>query len=251
MRKTSVYFISLLSVIFILPLEAQTTEIEPPDSVEIPLKIMAGIEVTGPVIYFTDKKILSAEGFVSLDLDENKSIFFGGGFADYEYSQYNYSFLSSGTFFKAGVDFNLMKPEKSMGKYRAGIGIHYGLSAFSSEIPSFTHENYWGITTSSVGRKNRLGHFIEATPGFRAEVLPHVTIGWSVVLRKLIYGGPKNEIKPIFMPGYGLGGKAFSTGINYYLVWHFSYKKIKVEIKPEPVEEPEEGAELQTTGITR
>jgi len=249
MRKICAYFISLA---VILPWNQAFGQKEPklPDTVDIPLKIRAWIEVAGPVIYLTDKNNLSCEGYLSADLNEKIGVFAGGGYANYKYSQYNYDYLSSGKYFKAGVDFNLMKPEKSIGKYWAGIGIHYGLSSYLTEVPAFSHENYWGKITSSISEQKRIGHFIEFAPGFRAEIFKGFTIGWAVTLRKLISAGTGKDLSPIFLPGYGTGNKSLSTGINYFLIFSFKYKTIKVEVKPEPVDETEEGATPPTQGGT-
>jgi len=238
MRKIYAYCINILLSFLWIPLTGQ--EAEPPDSVEIPLKIRAAVEITGPVIYFIDKDNLNLEGYLSADLNEKMSIYLGGGYSDYKYSQYNYSFLSKGIFLKAGTDFNLMRPEKAKGRYWAGLGIHYGLSLYSTEVPSFEHENYWGTTTSLVERKNNVGHFLELSPGFRAELFKNFTIGWSVTLKKLISAGTGKDLKPVYFPGYGLGSKSVSPGINYFIIWSIPFKKIKVEIKPELIEEPVE-----------
>ena len=84
-----------------------------PDTVTFPLKIRTGIDITGPVIYFTDKNILNAEGYISADLNEKLGVFLGAGYSDYKYSQYNYEYLTKGIFFRAGVDINILKPEVS------------------------------------------------------------------------------------------------------------------------------------------
>ncbi len=241
MTKTYAYSISILFTFLYAQLPGQNAE-ELPDTVEIPLKIRAGLEVAGPVIYFTDKNILSIEGHLSADLNEKIAIRLGGGYSDYKYSPYNFSFLSSGIFVKAGADFNFMKPKKSKGRYWTGIGIHYGLSSYTTEIPYFKHDNYWGPASSSAGQSRSLGHFIEVAPGFRAEIFKYMTIGWSLTFKKLISSGTGNDLKPVYLPGYGAGAKSVSTGINYYMIFTIPYKKIKVIIKPEPVEEPEEGA---------
>jgi hypothetical protein len=240
MRKTFVFIISLLFILINGTTIKGQDSVQFGDSVIIPLKIRIGIEVAGPVIYFTDKNILNVEGHLSTDINEKISIYLGGGYSNYKYSPYNYSFLSSGFFAKAGVDFNLMKPKKSKGRYWTGIGIHYGLSSYTSEIPYFKHDNYWGSASSSVGQSRSLGHFIEASPGFRAEIFKYMTIGWSLTLKKLISSGTSQDLKPLYLPGYGAGAKSVSTGINYYLIFTIPYKKIKVIIKPEPVEEPVE-----------
>lgn len=236
MRKTYVYIISLLFALSWIPVAGQKSEL--PDTVEIPLKFRIGLEVTGPVIYFTNKDNLNYEGYISADINEKNTVYLGGGYSDYKYSQYNYSFHSNGIYFKAGIDFNLMKPEKSVGKYWAGIGIHYGISSFASEIPSFQHDNYWGTTTSSVGQRSSLGHFFELAPGFRADIFKYFTIGWSVSLKKLLYSGTSKDLKPVYLPGYGNATKSVSPGINYFIILNVPFKKIKVVIEPEPVEEP-------------
>lgn len=206
------------------------------DSVDIPLKIRAGIDVTGPAIWFADKKVLNAEAYISADLNEKFALFIGAGYSDYSYSQYNYNYLSKGSFLKAGIDFNLLKPEVAAGKYWAGIGIRYGLSSFLSETPSFTHENYWGVTSLAIGSSRILGHYVEISPGFRAELFKNFSIGWSVNLRKLISPGLKKDLRPLWLPGYG-PGEPVSAGAAYYISWNIPFKKIRVGLKKEEQEE--------------
>lgn len=244
MRRTFVYIISILVAFSSFPVTAQDV---PQDSVLIPLKIRAGIEVAGPVIYLTDKNNLNFEGFISGDINEKISVLIGGGYSDFKFSQYNYDYLIKGVFFKAGADFNLLKPEMAHGKYWAGFGLHYGISSFTSETPFLKQENYWGSLSSSIATEKRWGHFIELSPGFRAELFRNFSIGWSISIRRLIYSGKDKDLRPIHIPGYGNGGKAFSTGINYFLIWNIPFKKIMVPIK---IEEPEEPEEIETPGNT-
>jgi hypothetical protein len=253
MCKTYLYIISIQLVLIylsgeIIAQEPATEEIQ--DSVTIPLKIRAGIEISGPVIYFTDKNILNAEGNLSADLNEKLAVFLGAGYSDFKYSQYNYEFQNKGVFFKAGIDINLLKPEVAKGKYWAGLGIRYGLSSFTSETPSFRHENYWGKTNSSLAPETSMGHYLEMSPGFRAELFNNFSIGWSISLRKLIYPGIKRDIRPIYFPGYGTAGESFSAGIGYFITWNIPFKKIRVAIKPEEPEEPlDEDMETPETGV--
>jgi hypothetical protein len=218
------------------------------DTILIPLKIKVGLEVSGPAIYFSEKKNLNAEGYISVDLNEKRSVVLGAGYLNYKYSQYNYNYLNKGFFVRTGIDFNLLKPEKSMGKYWAGIGLRYGLSVFTSEVPSFQQENYWGITSSSIARKTNWGHFIEASPGVRAEVFRNFSMGWTISLRMLLYTGTGKDLRPIYFPGFGNGGKTFSTGLSYFIVWNIPYKKINVILKKEVPEETEDTVETGKAG---
>ncbi len=237
MRRTSGYYINILILFCSLSVSGQT---EPPDTVLIPLKIRIGVEVIGPVIYLTDENNMNAEGFISADLNERIGLSLGAGYSDYKYSQYNYEYMNKGLFFKAGVDFNLLRPEKAMGKYWAGIGLRYGLSSFTSEIPSFKHENYWGTITSSIAPSTYLGHYLEASPGFKAEIFKNFSMGWSLNIRKLLYTGTGRDLSPLYFPGYGAGGESVGFGISYFFVWNIPFKKIKVEVKQEEPEETEE-----------
>ncbi|MBE3085937.1 MAG: hypothetical protein IMZ64_06945 [Bacteroidetes bacterium] len=248
MRRTYVYFISLLFILF-----SSLIQVNAQDTILIPLKIKVGLEVSGPAIYFSEKTILNAEGYIAADINEKVSAVFGAGYLNYKYSQYNYNYLNKGMFVRTGVDFNLLKPDKSLGKYWAGIGLRYGLSLFTSEVPSFQKENYWGTTSSSIAKKTNWGHFVEVSPGVRAEVFKNLSMGWTISLRMLLYTGTGKDLRPIYFPGFGNGGKTVSKGINYFIVWNIPYKKINVIIKKEVPEETEDTGETgngqQATGI--
>jgi hypothetical protein len=228
MEKISAYIFSFSLLLMPFPNYGQTGS-EKPDSVDFPLNIRAGMEVTGPLIYFTNKNLFNAEFYASVDLNERHTVFLGGGISDFAYSQYNYEYKSSGFYLKTGVDFNLLKPQTSSGKYWGGIGIRYGLSSFRSETPSFWHENYWGRTISSLPESSYLGHYIEIAPGFRAEMFSHFSMGWSISLRRLLFSSAGRDLRPIYFPGFGPGANQYSAGIGYYFTWNIPYKTIRVK----------------------
>jgi hypothetical protein len=210
------------------------------DTIPIPLKIKIGLEVSGPVSHRFNKNISNTEGYLSVDLNEKRSAFVSAGYSNFTYTQYNYTFYSKGSFVRAGMDFNLLKPNKSLGKYWLGIGLRYGLSRFSSEVPFLEKTNYWGTTTSSIDTKSYWGHFLEASPGVRAEILNHLSIGWSVSIRMLLYTSTGKNLRPVYFPGYGDGTKSVTSAMSYYIVWNIPYKKIKAIIKKEAPEEEDD-----------
>jgi hypothetical protein len=209
------------------------------DTIDYPLKIKAGLDIAGPVIYFTDKSNLSLEGYLSVDINPKTAMVLAAGYLDYKFSQYNYEYKSKGIFVRAGPDFNLRKPELSSDRYYAGIGLRYGLSIFNSETPLFQETNYWGTTTSSISPVRSAAHFLEVTPGIKSEVFKNLSIGWSVSLRLLLYSGSNKDLRPIYIPGFGNSAKTISTGINYYIVWNIPYKKVRHFIKPETIPDDE------------
>lgn len=247
MWRIFVYFFSLLLIL------GSPENVLAQDTIMIPLKIKVGLEVSGPVTYFIEKNNLSVEGYFSADINEKAAAVLAAGYLDYNYSQYNYTYLNKGAFIRAGVDFNLLSPDKAMGKYWFGVGLRYGLSRFTSEYPTFYKENYWGVKSSSISKKTNWGHFLEVSPGVRAEIFKNFSMGWTVSLRFLLYTGTGKNLRPIYFPGFGNGGKTVTAGLNYFLVWNIPYKKINVIIKKEVPEETEDtGTEVnrqQSTGI--
>ncbi len=220
----------------------------PPDTVAIPLKIRVAIDIADPVIYALDRENKTFEGFLSADLNEKRSVYLNGGYSTCSISQNGYRYLAKGIFFKAGIDFNILKPQTAMGKFWGGIGFHYGVSPFTDQIPLLSQDNYWGSSSMSVPTKSHWGHYLEISPGFRAELFSGFAIGWSVSLRRLIYAGPGKDLSPIFIPGYGTSSSMYSTGLNYYLIWNIPYKKINVVIKKPKPEEPEEENKPENPG---
>jgi len=245
MWRTFASFISILAC-----LALSLSQVHAQDTIPIPLKIKFGMEVSGPAIHYSDKNILNEEAYISVDLNEKRSAVLAAGYLNYKYSQYNYSYLNHGSFVRIGMDFNLLKPDKSLGKYWAGIGLRYGLSRFISETPSFEKEDYWGTTSSSLAQKTSWAHFIEVSPFVRAEIFNHFSIGWAVSLRMLVHSGTGKDLKSIYIPGFGNGTKTITAGLGYYIVWNIPYKKINVILKKEAKEEPEDTEDTDTKSNT-
>lgn len=236
MRRIFVYTISLLFLLSFKILSGQ-------DTIQFPLKIRAGFDLVGPAVYIYNNDNLNLEGYVSYDRNEKLSYVLEAGYLNYKYSQYNYDYASNGFFTRIGADLNMLKPDLSLGKYWAGFGLRYGISFYNHETPSFSHENYWGKTYSQIPPERNTAHFLELTPGFKTELLKNITIGWTIRLKLLLSGGGSSDIKPIYIPGYGNGGKIVTLGVNYYISFNFHYKTKRVIIKPEVAPEPEETEE--------
>jgi Domain of unknown function (DUF6048) len=241
MRRISAYFISLMIFLPAGNLIGQ-------DTVLFPLKLRVGIDIAGPGIYFSDRNNLSMESYFSFDKSEKMAYVLEAGYLNYKFSQYNYNYSSKGAFARLGVDFNVLKPEISLGKYWAGIGLRYGISLFNSETPSFQHDNYWGAVTSSIPSKKAMGHFIEVAPGVKTEIFRNFSIGWTIRLKLLISGGGGSDLRPIYFPEYGNGGKRTAAGVSYFITWNIPYKTKTVITKPEVVEEETEETSVQNTG---
>jgi hypothetical protein len=129
-----------------------------------------------------------------------------------------------------------------------GTGLRYGISHFSSEVPIFAQDTYYGPIKSSIAPRTDWVHFIEFSPGVRAEVFKNFSIGWTVSLKMLLYSTTSKDLRPIYVPGFGNSGKLISTGMSYFISINIPYKKIRVITRKEEPEEPEETGNTGTSG---
>jgi hypothetical protein len=82
----------------------------------------------------------------------------------------------------------------------------------------------------------------------KTEIFRNISIGWTIRLKLLISGGGGKDLRPIYFPGYGNGGRRTTAGISYFLTWNIPYKTKTVITKPEAVEEETDETSDQTTG---
>jgi hypothetical protein len=238
MQRISVYIISLLLVFSVI-----SSKVTAQDTIMFPMKFRLGFELTGSSKYFYEKDRVNLEGHFSADLNEKIAAIITVGRSDYSYARYRdstflmYDYRTQGFYYKAGFDINLLKPKKGQGKYYVGVGLRYGMTHFTYNIPVITNENYWGRSQTSVPSTDEWAHYIEFTPGVRAEVIKNLSVGWTVSLRKMIDPGTGRHLKPVYLPGYGNGSKSFSSGLNYFIIWSIPYKNKRIIIQPEPEEE--------------
>lgn len=240
MGRISVYIFSAM-----LALSSFISQSLAQDTVQFPMKVRIGLEAAGSAKFFYEKERFNLEGYISADLNEKYSVIFIAGRSDYSYARYRdtsflmYDYRTKGFYFRTGLDINLLKPEKSQGKYSVGVGLRYGISHFTYEIPTITHENYWGKYHTSVSSADEWAHFVEITPGVRAEITKNLSLGWTVSLRKMIDPGTGGHLKPVYLPGYGNGAKSFNAGMSYFIIWSIPFRTKRIIIQPEEEEEDE------------
>lgn len=238
-KRTCISFFSLLLYLAGSSAVAQ-------DTVTVPLHLRAGFDISGPLLKFVNKDLISYGILTSVDITEAVTLNAGVRYSSFHTERHIYDFSSRGLSIVTGAEYNFLKANVSKGKYYAGIGLRYGLSLYAEEAPVIRYTNAWGEGVSSIPLSRHAGHFLELTPGFRTELFPGVTIGWNLYMRLLISAGAGKDLKPVWMPGYGPATKGMATAAEYYISFSIPYKKRKVIILPktEDTEYDEEGEQV-------
>lgn len=142
---------------------------------------------------------------------------------------------ASGSYFKAGVDYNTYDNWFGMENAIYG-GLRVGASTFKQTINSFTIYNtnqYWEpqLTVNEAQEFSGLSAlWTELIIGIKAEVLPNLYLGLNAQLKILISDDAPANFENIFIPGYnktydnGRFGVGYGYNISYLIPL---YKKEK------------------------
>ncbi|MBU2976579.1 MULTISPECIES: DUF6048 family protein [Zobellia] len=162
-----------------------------------------------------------------------------------------YTFTTSGSYIKAGIDYNTYGNwygEQNM----IYIGGRFAFSTFSQELDAykiFDTNRYWhpedfAAATDALGKyEGRNKSWLEFVAGVKAEVLRNLYFGASARLGILITNKrPENELDDLFIPGFNkvTDGSRFGVGYNFSLSYLIPlYKKKNEPKKEEPQPQPE------------
>ncbi|SDE58233.1 hypothetical protein SAMN05421636_10610 [Pricia antarctica] len=165
-----------------------------------------------------------------------------------------YDFTASGSYIKAGIDYNTYGNwygEQNM----IYIGGRYAFSSFSQTVNDykiFDTSRYWNPDDFPIGtspNKEFTGltaSWLEFVVGIKAEMIKNLYFGASVRLAFLVSNKDPDNFQNQFIPGFNkvTEGSKFGVGYNYSITYLIPlYKKANVprEKKKKEVDAPVEG----------
>jgi len=116
------------------------------------------------------------------------------------------SYKTSAPYFRAGVDFNLLKLKHQSNRLYGGFRY-----AFTSYKVDLWRENYedpvWKWDTGfGMSGEQCSQHWLEAVFGIDAKVFGPLHLGWSVRYKRRLFHNDGNIGKTWYVPGYGIWG---------------------------------------------
>lgn len=116
------------------------------------------------------------------------------------------SYKTSAPYFKAGVDFNLMKNKHD--DYRLYAGFRYALTYYKFDIASHgVDDPVWGGEADySLKDIDANYHWLEGVVGVDAKIFGPLRLGWSVRYRRRLLHDDGTAGNTWYVPGYGKQG---------------------------------------------
>lgn len=207
----------------------------------------AGMRVRGPrigydlsslaLLYFEPERMACT---FSIDYEISQDIYPAAefGLQTVKISKPNYDYSSNGKFFRAGVDLNLLKYEKTYVYEMMYGGLRYGYSWMDHEASNILVEDalYGDFTGISIESSHYHAHFISLVGGVRVRLFNNFFMGWSVYANIKFAEAGTPQMVPYNIPGFGPGDRRAAAVLNYTISYRFPlqwYKPVKI-IKREP-----------------
>lgn len=240
MKHTSRFLFSLVLMLSFFLMEAQVKKTD-----SIPVKtnrygIRVGVDLSkiARSFYEDDYKGLEVVG----DYRLTKRYYIAGelGNENKTVNDDQLNFTTKGTYFKAGVDYNLYENWLDM-ENMVYIGARYGVSSFSQTLNSYTIYNrypYFGASeTIKSGEKfNGLSaQWIEVLVGVKAKVINNFYVGFSFRMNRLVSNKKPDGFDNLYIPGFNRTyDGSFGAGFNYTVSYFIPIYKKKVPIPAAP-----------------
>jgi hypothetical protein len=149
------------------------------------------------------------------------------------------NFTTSGTYLKAGFDYNTYENWLNMENI-ISIGLRYGFSSFSQTLNNYQIYNtnpYFGeapIISSGEKEDGLSAQWLEVIAGTKVKVINNVFVGFSFSLKYLVTQKVPDNFDNLYIPGFnrtydGNFGVGFNYTISYFIPLYKSTVKAKAK----------------------
>jgi hypothetical protein len=239
-QHISSYFISLFSFLLLgVSLHAQNDSIISTVNDSLKIKLKYGLRIGGDVgkliRSFTDDNYTGFE--VNADYRIKKSLYVAGELGIEEKTTINdyLDVTTSGTYLKAGVDYNMYRNWLNMDNMIYS-GFRIGAAAFSQNLNSLTVYNtdqYWAPQYSSAESQkfnDLTAVWVELIIGIKVEIFNNLYLGLNAQLKGLVTETVPTNFANIYIPGFNktYDSSKIGAGYNYSISYLIPlYKKDK------------------------
>ena len=215
-------FISLLLLSGSYVLKGQVVELQK----QPPKGFTLGVNLAGPINKLFDNGRSGISFLSRMSLKSPYSLLAEVGYENVLFENSRYRYSSNGTFFKAGVEYDVFAEKETGSNDNLLFGLHYGYAIQEQEASSFTIENsYWGEYTGRLGVYSVNTHWIELSGGPRMELLKNFFMGWTLQIKLALYRDNPDILSPYLIPGFGNGDNRINLGFSYSVEYMIPWSK--------------------------
>lgn len=179
-----------------------------------------GIDLSRFLYLFLEPNQTGAEISADFELYRNIYPVFELGYNNMSDMQEHFDYTSTGSYGRAGIDYNILGLKDRSAHHTITVGFRYGMSLFKQQVEGVVIPNeYWGDFQPETHENNLTGHWIELVGGMRAEVFSNFFMGWTLRYKILLNPEMDPLMTPEMIPGYGSGGEDRAFGFTYTVAY--------------------------------
>jgi hypothetical protein len=182
-----------------------------------PRSFRLGTDLISLIRTQTDKTYSGWE--VNADVDCGKYYFaFDYGHQARDYTlPYGGDYHNAGSYWRAGVDINLLKkdPDRNMFFF----GIRYGGSSYSESATIVTIDPYFGEIVKPLNNAAVTANWVELISGLRVRMWKQFWMGYTARMKFAHSVKGDTQMTTYDVPGYGIHEEGIYWGFNYQIFW--------------------------------
>lgn len=203
------------------------------------VRIGTDLGFIGVSLFDPDKKVFE----INADVDLYKFFITADyGMASWEFSRENFAYENIGSYFKAGIDYNLLARDPDLNVIY--FGLKYAHSSFDEKFNYAMTDPFYYDYAEEINKPGMSAHWYEANFGMKIRVWKDLYLGWAgrIKFAKKVSSN-ETSFDTYYIPGYGLADSDSRWGFNYQILYRIPfrekppYKPKKVKEKVEPGEE--------------
>ena len=140
-----------------------------------------------------------------------------------------FSYASQGSFFRAGVDVNLLK-DRERNTYDAAddvilFGLRFGRAQTDDQLQFETVDPVWGTITATQENNGLATTWIEMTSGVKVQIIKNVFLGYNLRFKfaRSFSGSP--SLIPYYIPGFGRSNREERFGFDYSIFYRIPLRR--------------------------
>lgn len=145
----------------------------------------------------------------------------------------NGTYSNDGTYWRAGLDVNILKkdPDRNM----LFFGLRYARASYSERSDLTVMDPFFGSQQYALVNPNASAAWGEMIAGLRVKVWKELWMGFTSRMKLALAVRGNEQLASYNVPGYGIAGSGYTWGFNYQIFWRIPFerkKKTEVPVVP-------------------
>ncbi len=140
-----------------------------------------------------------------------------------------FTYESQGSYFRAGIDVNLLK-DRERNTYDAAddiilFGLRFGRAQTDDQLQFETIDPVWGTVTATQQNEGLATTWVEMTSGVKVQVVKNIFLGYNLRFKFARSFSNSPSLIPYYIPGFGRSNREERFGFDYFIFYRIPLRR--------------------------